>query len=171
MVRITKEQRTKMEKKRSKNKGKKDLFRIASMFVMTLLLPLLPVLMYMGYEQVIIPFLHPISIKEQQIFRIVIFGTPISLIIAYGYITKDKITSILSGVFLIPLFFFYHNILWALAHHCLTIKWLIAVLGLPIPFMLITGLAGYFASRGTKVSLLIAILFAVLFIFIVLGID
>jgi nitrous oxidase accessory protein len=160
-----------MKKKRGKNTEKKDLFRIIGRLALILLLPLLLELMHMGYEQIIIPFLSPISIKEQQIFRIVIFGTSISLIIAYGYITKDKITSILSGVFLIPLFFLYHNILWALAHHCLTIKWLIAVLGLPIPFMLINGLAGYFASRGTKVSLLIAILFAVLFIFIVLGID
>lgn len=177
MVRITKKRRGKKEKKRNKNMKKKHLFRIASMFVMTLLLPLLPVLMYMGYEQVIIPFLHPISIKEQQIFRIVIFGIPISLIIAYGYITRDKITSTLSGVFLFPLFTIYSGILCALADHYFTIEWLIGwlrwqlILPSYAPVMLINGLAGYFASRGTKVSLLIAILFGILFSLFVLGID
>jgi uncharacterized membrane protein (UPF0136 family) len=38
-------------------------------------------------------------------------------------------------------------------------------------FMLINGLAGYFASRGTKVSLLVAILFGILFSLLVLGVD
>ena len=177
MVRITKKRRGKKEKKRNKNMKKKHLFRIASMFVMTLLLPLLPVLMYMGYEQVIIPFLHPISIKEQQIFRIVIFGIPVSLIIAYGYITREKITSILSGVFLIPLFIIYSWILCALADHYFTIERLIGYLRMQLipptnaTFMLINGLTGYFASRGTKVSLLVAILFGILFSLFVLGID
>ncbi len=144
---------------------KKDLFRIASMFVMILLLPLLPALMYVGYEQVIILFLHPISIKEQQIFKIIIFGIPVSLIIAYGYITKDKITSTLSSALLMPLFFFYLGILSGESYLRLSG---IILFGFAF-FMLICGLAGYFASRGTKVSLLISIFFGVLFIFIMLG--
>jgi len=162
-----------MEKKRSKKKEKKDLFRIASMFVMILLLPLLLTLMYEGYKQVIIPFLHPISIKEQKIFIMIIFGIPLSLIIAYGYITKEKITSTLSGFFLNLLSYFYSDILFGgLFDPYFVTRWLRWTYILDfIPVMLICGLAGYFASRGTKVSLLIAIIFGVLFIFIMQGVG
>jgi nitrous oxidase accessory protein len=123
MVRITKERRAKMEKKGGKIMEKKDLFRITSMFVMILLLPLLPTLIYVGYKLIIIPSLP--SMQVQQVFRIIICGIPLSLIIAYGYITRDKITSILSGVFLSPLFTIYSSIFWALADHYFTIEWLI----------------------------------------------
>ncbi|MDI6885372.1 MAG: hypothetical protein QMD22_03310 [archaeon] len=62
-----------MDKKRSKNKGNKDLFRIIRMFVMIVLLPLLPVLIFMGCEIIA----HPTSIKMIQVCKIIIFGTPI----------------------------------------------------------------------------------------------
>ena len=89
---------------------KKDLLKIASMFVMTLLLPLLSALIFMGCEIIA----HPTSIKMIWVCRvckIIIFGIPILLLPAYGYITKEKITSILSDVFLISLFFFYVDFL------------------------------------------------------------
>jgi len=147
---------------------KKDLFRIISRLAMILLLPLALSLTCMI---IIIKSSRP-SV-EPSIWAI-IFGISMSLIIAYGYITKNKITSTLSGVFLFPLFTTYFAILRGLADHYFTIEWLIKWLNWIFilnntHFMLINGLAGYFASRGTKASLLIAILFAVLFIFIVLG--
>ena len=86
---------------------KKDLLKIASMFVMTLLLPLLSALIFMGCEIIA----HPTSIKMIWVCKIIIFGIPILLLPAYGYITKEKITSILSDVFLISLFFFYVDFL------------------------------------------------------------
>jgi len=140
---------------------KKDLFRIASMLVMILLLPFL---------------------QMEQIFRILICGIPLSLIIAYGYITRDKITSTLSGILLCPLSQFYFGTIYALADHYFTIEWLIRRLigwlgwlgwidTLSFIPLLICGLVGYFASRRTKVSLSIAIFFGILFIFIMLGID
>ncbi len=147
---------------------KKDLFRAIGRLAVILLLPLVLSLTYMILAYMIHGRFY-LSLEPS--IGAIICGVFISFIIAYGYITKDKITSTLSGAFLFPLFFIYLDILWALAHHCLTIKWLIGVLGLPIPFMLINGLAGYFASRGTKVSLFVAILFGILFILFVLGID
>jgi nitrous oxidase accessory protein len=156
-----------MDKKKSKNKGNKDLFRIISMFVMILLLPLLSALIFMGCEIIA----HPTSIKMIQVCKIIIFGTPILLLLAYGYIMKEKITSILSGVFLIPLFFFYVDILYLYDKFdpYFWLRWM--VLYEYSPFMLICGLAGYFASRGTKVSLLIAIFFGILFVYIMWGIG
>ncbi len=160
-----------MEKKGNKNMKKKHLIRIISMFVMIVLLPLLLALMHVGYKLIIMPSLHPISMEMQRVFTVIIFGIPISLIIAYGYITREKITSILSGVFLIPLLSIYCNILFELFDP----HFVISGLGWGVipnffaPFMLICGLAGYFASRGTKVSLLIAIFLGIVFIFIMLG--
>ncbi len=89
MVRITKEQRTKMEKKWSKNMGKKDLFRIASMFVMIVLLPLLPALIFVGCEIIA----HLTSIKMIQVCKIIIFGTPILLLLAYSFINAGAFQS------------------------------------------------------------------------------
>jgi len=134
---------------------------------MIVLLPLLSALIFMGCEIIA----HPTSIKMIQVCKIIIFCTPIPLIIAYGYITKEKITSTLSGVFLIPLFFFYVDILYLYDKFdpYFWLRWM--VLYEYSPFMLICGLVGYFASRGTKVSLSIAIFFGVLFIFIMLGIG
>jgi hypothetical protein len=157
-----------MEKKRGKNMGNKDLFRIASKLAMILLLPLAlsltcMILAYMIHGRLYFSLEPPIAA--------IICGVFISIIIAYGYITREKITSTLSGVFLFPLFTIYSGILCALADHYFTIDWLIGWLRWQLippsyaPFMLINGLAGYFASGGTKVSLLIAILFAILLIF------
>lgn len=146
---------------------KKDLFRIASKLAMILLLPLALSLTYMILAYMIHGRLY-FSLEPP--IAAIIYGVFISLIIAYGYITRDKITSTLSGVFLFPLFIIYFNILYALAGH-FTIERLIGWLRWQLippsyaPFMLINGLVGYFASWGTNVSLLIAILFAILLIF------
>jgi len=164
-----------MEKKKGKNTEKKDLFRIASKLAMILLLPLALSLTYI----ILIYMIHGrLYFSLEPSILAIICGVFISFVIAYGYTTREKITSTLSGFFLFYLFIIYLDILWALTHHCLTIKWLIkwliGVLRLPIspPFMLIiNGLAGYFASRRTKVSLLAAILFGILSILFVLGID
>ncbi len=158
----------KHEKKRSRNMEKKDLFRMIGRLAMILLLPLALSLTYIILAYMIHGRLY-LSIEPP--IAAIIYGVFISLIIAYGCITRDKITSTLSGVFLFPLFTIYSGILCALADHYFTIEWLIGWLRGQLippsyaPFMLINGLAGYFASRGTKVSLLIAILFAILLIF------
>ncbi len=65
---------------------KKDLLEIASMFVMTLLLPLLSALIFIGCEIIA----HPTSIKMIWVCKIIIFGIPILLLLAYEYITKEK---------------------------------------------------------------------------------
>ena len=170
MVRITKERMAKMEKKRDKTMEKKDLLRIASMLIMILLLPLFIALMF-TVEKIITPSLKP-SIQMQQAFRVITFGIPILIITVYGYITKNKLTSTLSGVFLMPLSFFYIDIIFDLFNYHFIRNWLSwkVILDL-IPFMLIYGLVGHFASRGTKISLLIAIFIGIPFIFFILGID
>lgn len=147
---------------------KNDLFRIASMLVMILLLPLALSLTYMILAYMIHGRLY-LSLEPS--IGAIIHGIFISLIIAYGYITREKITSILSGVFLIPLLSIYCNILFELFDPHFVISWLGGgvILNFFAPFMLICGLAGYFASRGTKVSLLIAIFLGIVFIFIMLG--
>jgi hypothetical protein len=167
MVQITKERRAKTEKKRDKYMEKKDLFGLTSRFVMILLFTLLHALVWM----VIGGICPPPSLSLEPPIAAIIHGTFISLIIAYGYITKDKITSTLSSALLIPSLYFYIAIFSGETHLLLTyllLSWRIILIGFAF-FMLICGLAGYFASRGTKVSLLIAIFFGVLFIFIMLG--
>ncbi len=148
---------------------KKDLFRMIGRLAMILLLPLALSLTYMILAYMIHGRLY-LSLEPP--IAAIIYGIFISLIIAYGYIMRDKITSTLSGIFLIPLSFAYADFLSDFPDPYFVTRWLrwIYILNF-IPVMLIYGLAGYFASRGTKVSLLIAILFGILFSLFVLGID
>ncbi|HJH26355.1 MAG TPA: hypothetical protein C5S37_06160 [Methanophagales archaeon] len=150
---------------------KNDLFRIASMLVMILLLPLALSLTYMILAYMIHGRLY-LSLEPS--IGAIIHGIFISLIIAYGYITKDKIASTLSGIFLIPLSLAYADFLSDFPDPYFVTRWLKLITSGEVifnPLMLFGGLAGYFASRGTKVSLLVAILFGILFSLFVLGID
>lgn len=148
---------------------KKELFWMIGRLAMILLLPLALSLTYMILAYMIHGRLY-LSLEPP--IAAIIYGIFISLIIAYGYITRDKITSTLSGIFLIPLSFAYADFLSDFPDPYFVTRWLrwIYILNF-IPVMLINGLAGYFASRGTKVSLLVAILLGILFSLFVLGVD
>ncbi|NMX21594.1 hypothetical protein C5S30_03995 [ANME-1 cluster archaeon GoMg4] len=150
---------------------------------MVILLPLLSALMYVGYDLIRAPSIESEIVKHllwlqflSVFWRIIVFGIPAALIIFYGYTTGDKITSTLSGVFLIPIFDIYSSILFELldqdfimANLSYWLRWnrLIDL----TPFMFIYGLMGYFASRRTKASLVVAISLGILMILLILGID
>jgi len=127
---------------------KKDILKIIGKLAMIILLPLIPALIY---EDV------TMSISSVLIVTIILWGIPLSIIIAYGYITRNKITSTLSGVFFWPLFGLYLYML----KHDFTLNWWFFFDPLVIP----CGLAGYLASRRGKISLSIAISLAILFIY------
>ncbi|HIH97093.1 MAG TPA: hypothetical protein HA348_06420 [Thermoplasmata archaeon] len=150
---------------------------------MIVLLPLLSALMYVGYDLIRAPSIESEIVKHllwlqflSVFWRIIVFGIPAALIIFYGYTTGDKITSTLSGVFLIPIFDIYSSILFELLdpdfimpslHYWLSWNRLINL----TPPMLIYGLMGYFASRRTKASLVVAISIGILMVLLFLGID
>ncbi|MDI6885375.1 MAG: hypothetical protein QMD22_03325 [archaeon] len=150
---------------------KKELFRMIGRLAMILLLPLALSLTYMILTYMIHGRLRP-SLEPHA--GAIIHGIFISLIIAYGYITKDKIASILSGIFLIPLSLAYADFLSDFPDPYFVTRWVrLITSGVVIlnPYILLGGLVGYFASRGTKVSLLVAILLGILFSLFVLGVD
>jgi len=74
---------------------------------MIVLLPLLSALMYVGYD-LYIPIILRCT-ELEMVRRIIVLGVPAVLIIYYGCTTGDKITSTLSGVFLIPIFDIYSD--------------------------------------------------------------
>ena len=95
---------------------RRELPRRILTFVMIILLPLVPALMYVGYH-LMIPDLLP-SGEFQMTVRILIIGIPAALLIYYGHRTGNRITSTLSGALLAPLFLRYSEILLA---RCLTL--------------------------------------------------
>jgi len=150
---------------------KKDSFRIIGMLAMILLLPLALSLTYMILAYMIHGRLY-LSLEPS--IGAIIHGIFISLIIAYGYITRDKITSTLSGIFLIPLSFAYADFLSDFPDPYFVTRWLrLITSGVVIfnPYILFGGLAGYFASWRTKISLLVSILFGISFSLFVWGVH
>jgi hypothetical protein len=142
--------------KGNKDMEKKGILKIIGKVAMVLLPPLLIV-----YGDAIIPPIIPFPA-----YTIIGWGIPLSLIIAYGYITGDKITSTLSGVLLWPLCGLYSYII----EHGFMLSWrflfhLLFPWGPFLLFIILCGLAGYLASRRGKISLSIAIALASLFIY------
>ena len=129
---------------------KKDILKIIGKVAMIILLPLIPT--------ICVDIMSPLAMKMIPEYVIVVWGIPLSIIIAYGYITGDKITSILSGVLLWPLCGLYLFML----KHDFTLEW--KLLFYPL-YLIPYGSAGYLASRRGKISLSIAIVLAILFLF------
>ena len=148
--------------------NKKKLILSAAMIV---LLPLLSALINTGYVLAVRAITPTPDIVAQGVGRIIFFGIPAALIIYYGYRTGDKITSTLSGVFFFPLFNFYSGIpfrsLIPFLRYWLSWKGFLDL----APPVLIFGLLGYFASRRTKASLVVAIALGIFIILMFLGID
>ncbi|TQD27929.1 hypothetical protein [Methanolobus vulcani] len=123
------------------------------------LLPLLPALIDVGYK-LYLPIMEDVILHI--LMTIIVFGVPEAVIIYYGYTTGDNITSTLSGVFLIPLYIFYSEILLELSDPDFIMAglghWLriITIIDLVIP-ALICGVMGYCASKRTRASLLVSI--------------
>jgi len=151
--------------------NKKKLILSAAMIV---LLPLLSALMYVGYD-LYIPIILRCT-ELEMVRRIIVLGIPAALIIYYGYTTENKIVSTLSGALLIPIFDIYSSILFELldpdfimANLSYWLSWN-RLINLAPP-VLIFGLLGYFASRRTKASLVVAIALGIFIILMFLGID
>lgn len=140
--------------------------------VLIFLLSILPALMFVGYS-IMVPTLLP-STELQGTLKILIIGIPIAILVYYGHRTGDIIGSIFSGALLFPLFFLYSQIFSQMFDPSFLmtplsgLNWNIFI-GMA-PFILILSLLGYFASRKTNGSLLIALSLGVLAIVIILGI-
>ncbi|ABE51638.1 NosD domain-containing protein [Methanococcoides burtonii] len=142
---------------------------------MILLLPLLPTLIGVMHELHLLETIISIHPWNYMLIRILEFGLPAAVIIFYGYTTGDKIFSTLSGVFLIPLFSIYAEVLMEMLNpyfilnlgHWLRWNAIVAI----FPFMVLYGLTGYFGARRTKVSLIISICIAIFILVIISGID
>ena len=95
-----------------------------------------------------------------------IFALPAFPII-YGYITRDKVSSILMGA--MPFLGLFIVILFSASNSPLFMKWLTSAI--PFWFVLITiaGLEGYFASKRGITSFLIAISLYILWILLFLS--
>ncbi|WP_342306297.1 hypothetical protein [Methanolobus sp. ZRKC5] len=135
--------------------------------------PLLPALMDVGYK-LYSPIMEDIILHI--LMTTIIFGVPAALIIYYGYTTGDEMTSTLSGVFLIPLYNLYSDILLELLdpHFIMTGTgyWLqiTTFIDLAIP-ALICGAMGYFASKRTRAFLWVSVFFGMLLILMFVLID
>ncbi|AKB84721.1 MULTISPECIES: nitrous oxide reductase family maturation protein NosD [Methanococcoides] len=142
---------------------------------MILLLPLLPALIGVIYELHLLETIISILLWNYLFIRFLEFGLPAAVIIFYGYTTEDKLFSTLSGVFLIPLFFIYADILLGMLDPQSIMNlgyWLQwnAIVDVS-PFMVLYGLIGYFGARRTKLSLIISICIAIFILVIISGID
>ncbi|WP_340819647.1 hypothetical protein [Methanolobus sp. WCC4] len=137
------------------------------------LLPLLPALIDVGYK-LYSPIMEDVILHI--LMTTVIFGVPAAFIIYYGYTTGDEITSTLSGVFLVPLYSLYSDILLELLDPHFIISgagyWLriTTFIDLAIPAV-ICGAMGYFASRRTRKSLLVSVFLGMVFILMFSLID
>lgn len=139
-----------------------------------LLLPLLPALIVICYSLMIPVFLP--STGVQMAIKALIVGLPAALLILYGRRTHDVIGSVLSGVFLYPLFGIYAHSLGLLfipgflgtlpVVHRLTWNLLAAA----VLFGALFAAVGFFASKRTIGSLLSAVALGALMTAIVWGI-
>ncbi len=139
-----------------------------------LLLPLLPALLFTCYS-LMIPVYLP-STGLQMAVKTLIIGLPAAILILYGRRTHDVIGSVLSGVFLFPLFGMYVQGLGLLLIPGFpvtpVVHWLHwNLLAGAVPFVVLLGAMGFFASKKTIGSLLLAVSLAALVIALVWGLQ
>lgn len=158
----------------SKESVKSTIKKFYPSLLIILLIPLLPALIWVLYEIKS----TPTPMQLQLLMRFIIFGSPVILLIYYAHITGNKIFSILVGMSLFPLIFFYAEIIGELIDpHPGRIWTLIKpsfLFGLIIdvaPIMVLHGLIGYFASKRTKINLLASIVLFMAYLFIMINID
>ncbi len=138
------------------------------------LLPLLSALIFVGYT-LMIPVLLP-STEVQLAVKSLMVGIPEAVVILYGRRTLDAIGATLSGAFLYPLFGIYSQALGLLFIPGFmatpAIYWLhwSMVVG-AVPFVVLLGAMGFFASKKTSGPLLIAAILGTLAIAIVWGLG
>lgn len=149
--------------------------RLIHSVAIIMLFPLLLALMEVGYMFYLVPIM-PISLKLQQLFRILIHGVPLALMIFYGYATGNKVVATLCGALLLPLESIYAEIIFErfdpefiMADLNYWLRWN-TILDF-VPFILICGLIGYFASKRTKASLLASIVLFMIYLFIMINLD
>ena len=158
----------------SKELGKRTIKKLYPSLLIILLIPLLPALIWVLYEIKS----TPTPMQFQLLMRFIIFGSPIILLIYYGHITGNKIISILVGMSLFPLLFFYAEVIgglidphpgriWTLIKPSFLFGFIIDL----APMMLLHGLIGYLASQRTKAYLLASIFLSILYLILLSGID
>lgn len=113
----------------------------------------------------------PLSIKFQLLIRLIIYGSPIVLLIGYGYITGNKVVSTITGMFLIHLQNIYTNIFLELLDPSFTMLSPSRWLEIEMNLMVIHGLIGYLASQRTKAYLLVSIILSILYLILISGIN
>jgi len=108
---------------------------------------------------------------SSQIFRalietFLIFILPM-LPIVYGYITRDKVGSILMGA--MPFFGFFIVALFKASYSPIFMRWLTSAIPFWLVLITIAGLEGYFASKRKISSFLVAISLYILCILLFLS--
>ena len=154
----------------SKESWKRAIKKLCPSLLIILLIPLLPALMETLYAVYLIPS-APLSIKFQLLIRLIIYGSPIVLLIGYGYITGNKVVSTVAGMSLIHLQNIYTNIFLELLDPSFTMLSPSRWLEIEMNLMVIHGLIGYLASQRTKAYLLVSIILSILYLILISGID
>ena len=154
----------------SKESWKRAIKKLCPSLLIILLIPLLPALMETLYAVYLIPS-APLSIKFQLLIRLIIYGSPIVLLIGYGYIAGNKVVSTVAGMFLIHLQNIYTNIFLELLDPSFIMLSPSRWLEIEMNLMIIHGLIGYLASQRTKAYLLVSIILSILYLILISGID
>ena len=154
----------------SKESWKRAIKKLCPSLLIILLIPLLPALMETLYAVYLIPS-APLSIKFQLLIRLIIYGSPIVLLIGYGYITGNKVVSTVAGMSLIHLQNIYTNIFLELLDPSFIMLSPSRWLEIEMNLMVIHGLIGYLASQRTKAYLLVSIILSILYLILISGID
>ena len=154
----------------SKESWKRAIKKLCPSLLIILLIPLLPALMETLYAVYLIPS-APLSIKFQLLIRLIIYGSPIVLLIGYGYIAGNKVVSTVAGMFLIHLQNIYTNIFLELLDPSFIMLSPSRWLEIEMNLMVIHGLIGYLASQRTKAYLLVSIILSILYLILISGID
>lgn len=115
--------------------------------------------------------LHLSSMEWQILGRLLIFGFPMVLLICYGYMSADKYASAIAGLLLFPLMLTYVEMLQTGTGNVLQFSRLLNLITGLTPLILIAGLAGYLASKKTKIHILGSVALLILVLAIIVGID
>ncbi|NPE29221.1 hypothetical protein HNV12_14925 [Methanococcoides sp. SA1] len=139
-----------------------------------LTIPLISAIIWVVYETQF----TPTSRQSDFLGKLLFFSIPFALIICHGYLSANKHTSTLAGLFFFPLLSIYAEIVGGLINPydgmvailLRPSRLLSLVIGL-LPFMLLHGTIGYLASKRTKVHILASIILTIIFLAIISGID
>lgn len=141
--------------------------------VLILLLPLLPALMVVGWN-LVIPVVLP-STELQKVVRVLTVGLPLAILIWFGRSTGDGFGSAIAGALLFPLITIYSEVIGQMSGFGLLVsppdRLIWGAFSSAVLFILILSVMGYFASKKTNGSLLVALALAGLVMAIMMGIN